>query len=78
MSRVLTIRSNDQTDAALAYIQQQTGADKSSATRQALIAQADRLRRESLRRESAALRDDPQDRAETLALAEDMAAVNAW
>jgi hypothetical protein len=78
MSRVLTIRSNDETDAALAYIQEQTGADKSRATRDALMAQAERLRRESLRRESAALRDDPGDRAEALALAERMAAVNAW
>ncbi|MDR1513995.1 MAG: hypothetical protein LBS56_11065 [Propionibacteriaceae bacterium] len=78
MSHVLTIRSNDETDAALSYIQEQTGADKSRATREALLAQADRLRRESLRRESAAVRDDPRDRAEALALAEDMAAINAW
>jgi hypothetical protein len=74
----LTIRADTKTEAALAYIQEVTGADKSRATREAIQAQAKRLASERLREESAALRDDPADRAEMALVAAEMSAVNAW
>ncbi|MDR1186786.1 MAG: hypothetical protein LBK95_04930 [Bifidobacteriaceae bacterium] len=76
--RSLTIRIDEQSDAALDYIRRQTGADKSRATREALVARAEELARDRLRQESAALRDDPADRAEMRSVAAEMAALNAW
>jgi hypothetical protein len=67
-----------ESSSALAYIQEHTGADKSESTRAALIAQSRRLQAQELRCESAALRDDPADRAEMLSLASDLADINAW
>jgi ATPase subunit of ABC transporter with duplicated ATPase domains len=74
----LTIRTDPESEAALAYIQQETGADKSRATREALLAQARRLAAKRLREESSALRDDPADRAEMASVAAEMSALNAW
>jgi predicted transcriptional regulator len=76
--RSLTIRIDDASDAALEYIQRQTGADKSRATREALVARAEQLTRERVRRESSALRDDPADRAEMRSVAAEMSTLNAW
>jgi hypothetical protein len=74
----LTIRTDRESEAALAYIQEATGADKSRATRDALLARARSLAAERLREESAALRDDPSDRAEMAAITGEMSALNAW
>ncbi|MDR2114686.1 MAG: hypothetical protein LBO75_05345 [Bifidobacteriaceae bacterium] len=74
----LTIRTDAESEAALAYIRDHTGADKSKATRDALVAQAHRIEAEQLRAESAALRDDPADHAEMVAITAEMHAINAW
>lgn len=72
---VVNFRTDPETDRALAILTAD-GTDKSSAIRQAVIVASREARLARLRKESAALAADPDDRAEMQAVMADMESAN--
>jgi Arc/MetJ-type ribon-helix-helix transcriptional regulator len=76
---VLTIRADPAVQRALAYLLAEgAGETKSDVVRAAILELERATRRARLREESAALRDDPEDRAAAKVLAAEMAQYSAW
>lgn len=73
----LTIRTDEQTDQALAELTQD-GTDRSAAVRAAIVEAAHHRRAEKLKAEARALADDPDDRAEIAAVHRDLEDLRAW
>ncbi|MCL2803464.1 MAG: hypothetical protein FWD29_05875 [Micrococcales bacterium] len=67
-----TVRPDVPMEDAIAYAIDQTGQTRARVIRQAVLDYEWTLRREALRQESLALRENPADRAEALAILEDM------
>ncbi|BDH58652.1 hypothetical protein [Tsukamurella sp. PLM1] len=77
MTASITFRPDEEARRALDELVED-GSSVSAAIRDALIAAADRRRRERLRAEVAELAADPEDRAELARIREDMDAIRAW
>lgn len=76
---VLTIRTDSAVERALEYLlAERTGETKSDVVREAILEMEKAHRRARLREESAALRDDPDERAAAKATAVEMAKLSAW
>ena len=76
---VLTIRADSAVERALEYLLvERSGETKSDVVRAAILELERSTRRARLREESAALRDDPDDRAAAELLAAEMAEYSAW
>ncbi len=74
----LTIRADSAVERALEYLlAERAGETKSDVVRAAILELERATRRERLRQESAALRDDPHDRAAAKLLAAEMAQYSA-
>ena len=74
-----TFYSDAATEAAIkALAKEMTDASFSAIVRNSLIESAAKRRIEAIRTESLALRDDPDDRAEAQAIAEEMAELGVW
>ncbi|MGH3949663.1 MAG: ribbon-helix-helix protein, CopG family [Pseudonocardiaceae bacterium] len=74
----ITFRAGPEVDRALAELAADTGQDRSAAIRQAILDAWRTHRAERLRAEAAALAADPDDRAEILAVREEMDGLRAW
>ena len=75
----LTIRADSAVERALEYLlAERAGETKSDVVRAAILELERATRRARLREESAALRDDPEDRAAAKLLAAEMAQYSAW
>jgi hypothetical protein len=77
MSQIV-LRSDPETDIALERLAAITGTTKSQAVREAIRAAEREAVLAQMRQESLAIRDDPGDRAEIRAVAEDLEALRAW
>lgn len=76
---VKTFRTDSETDAALRFLGDQLGSDSFTAiVRYSLLETAEARRRQALRQEAEALRNNPEDVAEMQAVMEDMEALGAW
>ncbi|MGC5626949.1 hypothetical protein ACPYO6_01705 [Georgenia sp. Z1344] len=75
--RTLTIRTDSEVERALEALTRD-GASRSDAARSAILAAERADRRARLRAEAESLRNDPDDVAESRALAADMDALRAW
>jgi hypothetical protein len=73
----LTIRTDPEIERALAILTQD-GRSRSEAARAAILAAERSQRRARVRTEAEALRDDPDDVAESRALAAEMDEIRAW
>ena len=74
----IVIRADAETTRALEHLVQITGGTKSDVVRDAIrAAERDAVLRRVLE-QSEAVRNDPADRAEMLAVAEDLEALRAW
>jgi Arc/MetJ-type ribon-helix-helix transcriptional regulator len=75
----LTIRTDSAVERALEYLlAERTGQSRSDVVRAAILELERADRRARLRAESAALRDDPEERAAAKAMAAELAAISAW
>jgi hypothetical protein len=77
MSQII-LRSDPETDSALERLVRVTGKTKSEAVREAIRAAERAAVLAQMCQESLELRDDPDDRAEIRAIAEDLEALRAW
>ncbi|MDR1441828.1 MAG: hypothetical protein LBJ02_05495 [Bifidobacteriaceae bacterium] len=77
MSQIV-VRSDLETDSALERLSRITGTSKSQAVRNAIRAAEGEAVLAQMRQESLAIRDDPGDRAEIRAVAEDLETLRAW
>ena len=68
----MVVRIDEATERALAHLMELTGLNKSEVVRKT-IQEAERVRHQA-----DALREDPKDRAEMLALADEMDSLRAW
>ncbi len=76
---VLTLRTDSAVDRALEYLlAERAGETRSEIVRDAILEMERAHRRARLREESAALRDDPEERAAARAMAAEMAKLSAW
>lgn len=76
---VVTVRVDSAVERALEYLlAQREGETRSDVVREAILELERATRRTRLREESAALRDDPEDRAAARLLAAEMAQYSAW
>ncbi|MCI1749517.1 MAG: hypothetical protein LKI24_16580 [Acidipropionibacterium sp.] len=73
----LTIRTDRETERVLEELTAQ-GLSKSEVAREAILEAGRAHRRELMREEAQALRDDPQERAAAKALAAEMDEISAW
>ena len=71
-------RSDSACEAAIAYLQAQTDARFSEIVRNSLIDMADAHRRDAMRAEAEAMRDDPAYQAEIAEVTEILDAISAW
>ena len=81
MSRmtVKTFRTDEQSEAALEFLAaQMRGSTFAQVMRTALVEAAEHRRRAGLRAEAMEAREDAQDRAAALALAEEMSELGVW
>jgi hypothetical protein len=74
----VSLRTDSAVEDAIEALQEATGASRSGVVRAAVLQAADRTRREELRREALALREDPSDRAEARAVLAFMGGSDAW
>lgn len=72
-----SLRADPEIDAAFEELGMTPG-NRSKIMKDALLNLAEQHRRDELRRETAALAADPEDRAEMQAVLEDMEALRAW
>ena len=76
---VLTLRTDSAVERALEYLlAERAGETRSNVVREAILEMERAHRRARLREESAALRDDPGERAAAKAMAAEMAKLSAW
>ena len=75
---IMTVRMDEVSEAALAYLQEQTKTSRSEAIRSAILEAERRTRRTALRAEATTLMDDPDDRAEAQAVLAFMGGSDAW
>lgn len=75
--KTLTVRTDPEVERALASLTRD-GRSRSAAARAAILDAERAQRRDRLRAEAEALRDDPDDRAASQALASEMEALRAW
>ena len=76
---VKTFRTDPETEAALRFLGADLGDGSfTSIVRYSLLETAKARRREALRQEAEALRNNPEDVAEMRAVMEDMEALGAW
>ena len=74
----MVIRLDPATQQALAHLEELTGQNRSDAVRGAIRAAEREAVLDVMRRQSQVVRDDPDDRAEMRAVAEDLDALRAW
>lgn len=74
----IVIRADAETTRALEHLVQITGGTKSDVVRDAIRAAEREAVLRRVREQSEAVRNDPTDRAEMLAVAEDLEALRAW
>ena len=75
---MMTVRMDEPSEAALAYLQETTRASKSEIIRQAVLRAGQQARQEAMRAEAQALAGDPGDRAEAQAVLAFMGGSDAW
>ncbi len=73
----VTIRTTEEVEQALDALVAE-GVSRSEAIRQAILAAHQQQRHARLRTEAEALRNDPDDNAESLRVAEEMEELRAW
>jgi Arc/MetJ-type ribon-helix-helix transcriptional regulator len=74
----IVIRADEETTRALAHLVEITGHNRSEVVRDAIRAAEREAVFERVRQQAEQVRDDPEDRAEMLALADDMESLRAW
>lgn len=74
----IVIRADDGTAAALAHLVELTGRNRSEVVRDAIRAAEREATLARVREQSQQVRDDPDDRAEMLGLADEMEQLRAW
>lgn len=74
----LVVRTDPETSRALDHLVELTGRSKSDAVRDAIRSAERDAVLEKMRQESLAIRDDPEERAELRAIAEDLEPLRAW
>lgn len=74
----IVVRTDEATSRALRHLVELTGRGRSELVREAIQAAERAAVLERVQAEADALRDDPVDRAESLALAEEMETLRAW
>lgn len=78
MTKTISVRLDDSQLSALDDLVAEEGIDRSEAIRRAIVSRIGELRRERLRRESAEIARDADDRAEMAAVAAEMEPLRAW
>ena len=73
----MVVRIDEATERALAHLMELTGLNKSEVVRKTIQEAERKAIIERVRRQDA-LREDPKDRAEMLALADEMDSLRAW
>ena len=74
----MVVRIDEATERALAHLMELTGLNKSEVVRKTIQEAERQAIIERVRRQANALREDPKDRAEMLALADEMDSLRAW
>lgn len=74
----MVVRIDEATERALAHLMELTGLNKSEVVRKTIQEAERQAIIERVRRQADALREDPKDRAEMLALADEMDSLRAW
>lgn len=74
----LVVRIDPQTERALERLIELTGENKSEIVRRTIQEAEREAVLERVRQQAAEVRDDPEDRAEMLALADEMDSLRAW
>lgn len=74
----MVVRVDEATERALAHLIELTGLNKSEVVRKTLQEAERQAVLERVRLQADALREDPTDRAEMLALADEMESMRAW
>ncbi|WOQ16786.1 ribbon-helix-helix protein, CopG family [Raineyella sp. W15-4] len=74
----IVVRVDSDTDRALTHLVKLTGQSRSEVVREAIRAAEREAVLERVRKQALAVRDDPADRAQMLALAEEMESLRAW
>lgn len=74
----MVVRLDEATERALAHLMEFTGLSKSEVVRKTLQEAERQAIIERARHQADALREDPEDSAEMLALADEMESIRAW
>ena len=74
----MVVRIDEATERALANLMELTGLNKSEVVRKTIQEAERQAIIEQVRRQADALREDPKDRVEMLALADEMDSLRAW
>jgi len=75
---MMTIRTDDGVNQAIDFLVSQTGLSRSHVVREAVLQAEREARREAMRREAMALRDDEADLKEAQAVRSFMGGSDAW
>lgn len=78
MAKTISVRLDDDQLASLDALVAEEEVDRSEVIRRAIVSRVGELRRERLRRESAEIARDADDRAEMAAVAAEMEPLRAW
>jgi len=75
---MLTVRTDETIDQALAYLRDVSGQSQSTVIRQAVLQAERQARRDAMRREALEVVNDPEDRKEAKAILDYMGGSDAW